>query len=991
MKLDDAFLCLRSIPLLVGLAYCAGPVYPQSSAIASEAKGTIIGVVYSAETRNMLQGATVRLPLDNRQVITDSTGRFVVRDVPYGTLQLVTSYTGFDEDRRTVEVASGGPILVDIGLNTASVLKLAPFIVSSEREGNALAVTEQKNAINLKNVVAMDSFGDITFANVGDIAARLPGVTPTTDEQGTTDGVNIRGMANSLTRMTVDGMPVVQVTDRAPDFTSQSGSVYEQLEVIKGQLPDRSADSIGGMINLKSRSALTMKERRRVDYRFSARWAPSFFDHTKAEKDHPLHPVLSMNYQEVFDVLGGSRNLGISANFYYGENFTSRGSLTYDFQNTLATPAYVYSFIAETTRKNQRTATMNFAVDYRLSSATKLSFKGSWSKSDEPDFDRGLLTLTASQSIAAIGANGQPTGSGVILPGFTGGMTTTRAITGSTVSLETRHHTFHSRTPAFNIAVEQDFGRWKVDYNVAYSVNENLSIHGNKRPDSRGGLVTMQNVAAGWELNYADPENPTIRQTGGRSIFDISSYTNITITPRYTRNEKSIGTLDSNLSYIPSSAFPILLKAGGRYNRNTQDVDANPFRANFIGNNAQLPLGFDVPQEIEIKTGLKFPFVNPQAAYKQVLNDRSLWTMDDYYRVQQLYMLRNTAREETAAAYIMGQSRVQNRLSVTAGVRTERTAVETMGNARSQRLATAAEIPDPAARAKRDYDNPLKSSGAYTRWFPSLHLAYDIRPSLKALASWSTSYGRPSFATLVPGFTVNDTSGTVTINNPGIGPQYSKNIDLALQYYVKPAGFFSIGFFDKDIKDYIATYNAGTISSGPDNGYNGDYAGYNLTTRRNVGFAKVRGWEAEYRQQFTALPGLLKGLDFTAAYTRLAATGDYGGASVLSAGQIANFVPRTYNLSLGYNYRAFGARVLMRYRSNFLSAFSASLARNQYTLSRTVWNLQSSYRWTPGVSFFANIDNVTNDPEILYRYVETQLSRIRYFGAHVTFGINGRF
>ena len=958
---------------------------------AADGAGGVIGTVSSAETRNMLQGATVRLPAQNRSVVTDNTGRFVVRDLPLGPVDLIISYTGFDDEQRRVEVGGAGPTRVSVELKSTAVLKLAAFTVSSEREGNALAVTEQKNATNLKNVVAMDAFGDITFANVGDIASRLPGVMAVTDEEGNTSGVSIRGMASGLTRMTVDGMPVATVSGRAPHMTSQSGAIYEQLELIKGQLPDRSADSIGGMINLKTRSALTMREKRRVDYSFSAKWAPRFFDQTKARLEHPIHPILRLGYQEIFDALGGNRNLGISLNLYYSENVTSRNSLTYDYQNTTAAPAYVYSFIAETTQQNRRVASGNFVVDYRLSNATRFSFKGSWTQNDEPGFDRGLVTLSATQSLATIGANGQPTGTGVILPGFTSGMTSTRAITGSTVSLEARHHSFHIRTPAVNVGVEHDFGRWKLDYNAVYSANENLSIHGNKRPDSRGGQLTLQVPGAAWELNYANPENPYVRQLGGPSIFDIGSYRNVTISPRYTETDKIVATLDGSVAYTPDLAFPLVLRSGGRFNRNTQEIDANPFRATFVGDNARLPLGFTVPQEFELQTGLKFPFVNPQASYKQVLNDRSLWSPDEYYRVQQHYMLKSDVQEDTTAAFLMGQTKLANRLSVIGGVRMERTAVDSLGYARSQTLATAAQIPDPAARAEQDYNNPVTASGSYTRWFPSLHLAYDLQPNLKAVGSWSTCYGRPDFGSLVPGLTVNDASSTVTVNNPAIGPQYSENIDLTLQYYIRPAGVLSVGFFKKEIKDYIATFNAGAIGSGPDNGYSGDYAGYNLISRRNVGFAEIEGWEAEYRQQFTALPGLLKGLDFTAAYTRLTATGDYGSTGVRTSGQIAGFVPRTYNFSLGYNYRAFGGRVLMSYRSNYLSTYSATVPRNEYNTSRTVWNVQTSYRWSPRVSFFANIDNLTDEPEILYRYIESQPSRIRYFGATIVFGATGRF
>ena len=42
------------------------------------------------------------------------------------------------------------------------------------------------------------------------------------------------------------------------------------MELIKGLTPDKSAESLGGSVNLKTRSTLNMKEKRRFTYNFSA-------------------------------------------------------------------------------------------------------------------------------------------------------------------------------------------------------------------------------------------------------------------------------------------------------------------------------------------------------------------------------------------------------------------------------------------------------------------------------------------------------------------------------------------------------------------------------------------------------------------------------------------------------------------------------------------------------------------------------------------------
>ena len=69
--------------------------------------------------------------------------------------------------------------------------------------------------------------------------------------------------------------------------TDLDRALFDQLELTKGHRPDRSADSLGGTVNLKTRSSLNMKERRRLTYSLSARIAPSFTEQIPMRDDHP--------------------------------------------------------------------------------------------------------------------------------------------------------------------------------------------------------------------------------------------------------------------------------------------------------------------------------------------------------------------------------------------------------------------------------------------------------------------------------------------------------------------------------------------------------------------------------------------------------------------------------------------------------------------------------------------------------------------------------
>jgi outer membrane receptor protein involved in Fe transport len=128
---------------------------------------------------------------------------------------------------------------------------------------------------------------------------------------------------------------------------------------------------------------------------------------------------------------------------------------------------------------------------------------------------------------------------------------------------------------------------------------------------------------------------------------------------------------------------------------------------------------------------------------------------------------------------------------------------------------------------------------------------------------------------LLPRTTVNYDNETVTSSNPSLRPQIADNFDVTAEYYFEPAGVVMIGAFQKEIKKFIYTAGGTTIPAGQDNGFDGEYAGFTLTTQYNGGAAKVRGLEFSYSQQFTFLPGFWKGFGAFFNATVMRAEGNY--------------------------------------------------------------------------------------------------------------------
>ena len=80
----------------------------------------------------------------------------------------------------------------------ADIYTLEAFKVTGEREGDALAITAQRNADNVKNIVAMDSFGNLPNMSAGEVVMRLPGIAGNPTDEGLAYEFNVRGMAPSL-------------------------------------------------------------------------------------------------------------------------------------------------------------------------------------------------------------------------------------------------------------------------------------------------------------------------------------------------------------------------------------------------------------------------------------------------------------------------------------------------------------------------------------------------------------------------------------------------------------------------------------------------------------------------------------------------------------------------------------------------------------------------------------------------------------------------
>ncbi|MSU48700.1 MAG: TonB-dependent receptor [Opitutus sp.] len=946
------------------------------------ATGTIAGTVSNAATGNLLGGARIEIRSLGLETITDATGRFVFNDVPAGPHELAATYLGLDEQRHPIVVAAGARATRDFDLTTA-IYRMQAFTVAGEREGAAAAITAQRNSDNLKNVLAMDSFGHLPNMAASEVALRLPGVAGNFSDEDNVIGFTIRGIGPGLNTITVDGALLssqggMTRQTRIHEFT---GSMFEQVELTKGHRPDQGADSLAATINLKSRSPLSMREKRRLTYSATMRTAPSFSQQIPLREEHHSHPLLQAGYQEVFDVAGGNRNLGVAANLFYSENATGYFSVDRDFQSIPTGPAFLWDYRTQDQYNNRKQQSVGVKTDYRLSSTTKVSLNLIYNDAFQKQLQHFVVRAFTNQVIGTTGTAG-------ILPGFTDRITEVRPVAASRIDVTTRTQHFLNRLRHADLGVEHQSGRFEIDGNAFYS-----GTHINSGGGDAGQLINTI-TGVGWILDRTKSDlYPRVIQTGGPDFTNPANYRPTAFSLGDLHQDHEIREARANARYHVPVAQPLFLKTGFRW-REEMTRDTNLGRQwTYLGTTA-LP---DTPGT-ETFAAHKTGFNVPQWRAGTVAVGRApvvpaLWREDLYFRERIKFSNTRTITETVTAGYAMAQGRIAHTSFLT-GVRVERTEDDSSGWVRARSASTAAQqLADPVGSAQRDYANSARElRGSYTKSFPSVHLTHDLTPALKARLSWSTSFGRPSMANLAPNESPNESTQILTINNPSLRPQSAKNWDASLDYYFEPVGSLSVGWFHKTIRDYIVTgIDSGTVAPGRDNGYDGEYAGFAIRTSSNAGTAVVQGWEFSYQQQFTFLPGLLRGLGFMANYTVIDTHGDFGGSAYRKSGEIPGFRPRSGNVGLSWTHRRFSARVLVNTTSDYINSFDAvSPWRNLYVVHRSIYNVGFAYQLRPSVTLTGDVANLFNEPQAVYRGIPDRMQRTSINGTTVTLGVSGR-
>lgn len=100
-------------------------------------------------------------------------------------------------------------------------------------------------------------------------------------------------------------------------------------------------------------------------------------------------------------------------------------------------------------------------------------------------------------------------------------------------------------------------------------------------------------------------------------------------------------------------------------------------------------------------------------------------------------------------------------------------------------------------------------SGGYDFWLPNIDFSIEPLENVIVRASYSQTITRPSYDNLQAGINFNSLfrqdGGEASRGNPSLLPFKSENYDVSAEWYYGPESYVSIGYFRKNVENFIGT------------------------------------------------------------------------------------------------------------------------------------------------------------------------------------------
>ncbi|NEX14475.1 MAG: TonB-dependent receptor [Prosthecochloris sp.] len=725
----------------------AAPGIAQAETTGSSSGTTITGRVVDEVDGLPLPGANISVKGTSKGSITGQDGRYRLENVSGATAVIEASYIGYVKSDIPITLSPGKAVIKNIRLKPGVLISEEITVVGELLKGQAKALNQQKNDVNVTNVVASDQIGKFPDSNIGDALKRIPGISVFND-QGEARFGHVRGTEPRFNSVTVNGerIPSAEAENRTIQLDLVPSDMIQTIEVTKALTPDMDADAIGGSINLVTK--IPAEER----FSLSAGGGLNFLDGTGGER-----------YQ--FGGTYGNRfadeKLGVLLSLSYDNNDFGSDNIEGEWDAGNDGIEGIKEFQVRKYDVQRIRRSFSGALDYRFNENHILKFNGIYNWRDDFENRYRIKYKDLDEDFATVERE-------------------TKGGTENDARLEDQ------RMMSFTLGGEHDFGKLDLDWQASYSKASE------DRPNER--YINFRAKNQPFTVDISNPEKPFVTVlnpdvSGGISDSEDWKLKELTEEHQYTEDiDKNFG-LNFNYAATDALAFKFGGKIRDKKKKRDNDfyeyepVDEDAFRDEVFAN---------------LKNETKDHFL-PGDKYKSgvFVSNKFLGGLDldgddfDKELVKEGLAGNFDAKEQIKAVYAMATWDISDNTTLLGGARLEHTRNEY-----------------DAFKYFADEDSLAAVTGKpsdYTNVLPYVHLRYNVNDQTNIKLAYTHSLARPNYFDLAPYQEIVAEDEEIKLGNPALEPTLSKNVDLMIEHYLSDIGILSAGVFYKSISDFIVT------------------------------------------------------------------------------------------------------------------------------------------------------------------------------------------
>ena len=262
---------------------------------------------------------------------------------------------------------------------------------------------------------------------------------------------------------------------------------------------------------------------------------------------------------------------------------------------------------------------------------------------------------------------------------------------------------------------------------------------------------------------------------------------------------------------------------------------------------------------------------------------------------------------------------------------------------------------------------PASFSYGKTYALPSINLLFKLTPSLQARLAGSKTVSYPDFSQLDPSISLLPAQGAASGGNPYLRPTTAGMFDASLEWYFAQGSALTGDVFYKKLQNFL-------LQETQQDAFTIDTIKYNLTGPIDGGSGTIKGFEAEYEQEFTFLPGFLSGLGADLSYTYIDAAAPT--AVVGQTTTLPGLSKDSYSAVGFYQQGPLSVRVAYDWRSQFYTSIyngsNAQLAANPiYTKDYGWMDASAEYNVKSWLTLYAQGSNLLRTRIVEFYGVQT--------------------